>query len=425
MLLELRADNYTVIDSAQVEFGPGLNLLTGETGAGKSILIDALVLLLGGKASADVVRHGEEKATLACVFEATPGAESVLEANGIDAEEDTILLRREITAAGKGRVFVNNQAATVAVLRQLAPELALVHGQAETTASFDAAQQRALLDRFGKSDSKSDSGAEPEAVRSAFSAWGESSRRLRELETSAADRLRMADLWRFQSAEIAEQGITGAEEDAQLEAEKRLLSNAERLRNAAMTAHQHLYEAEQSAETTLGLALRQIEELARFEPRFADAVQQLAGAKAIVEDIDASVRSFAESVGGQPERLAEIEDRLAALDRLKRKYGPTLGEVIVFGAESALKLAEVENHHELLVGLRAEQQQRAAAYRSAASALSAVRLAAAKRLQPLAETQINELAMKVRFAIEVRAKENDERLWTAAGWDEVEFLIAT
>src|SRR5580692_11344402 len=149
MLLELRAENYAVIDHAVAGFGPGLNLLTGETGAGKSILIDALALLLGDKGSADVVRHGAEKAVVSCVFETTPGAEAVLEANGIDVEGDEILLRREIAVTGKGRVFVNNQPATVGVLRQLAPELALVHSQGETLGSFDQAQQRSLLDRFG------------------------------------------------------------------------------------------------------------------------------------------------------------------------------------------------------------------------------------------------------------------------------------
>ena len=132
MLVELRAENYAVIDHAIAVFGPGLNLLTGETGAGKSILVDALALLMGGKASVEVVRHGAEKAVVACVFEATRGAEAILEENGIDAEGNEIILRREILSSGKGRVFVNNQPATVAVLKQLAPELALVHAQSET-----------------------------------------------------------------------------------------------------------------------------------------------------------------------------------------------------------------------------------------------------------------------------------------------------
>jgi DNA repair protein RecN (Recombination protein N) len=416
MLLELRAENYTVIDRAEVQFGPGLNLLTGETGAGKSILVDALVLLLGGKASSDVIRHGQERATLACVFEATPGAQAVLEANGIDAEESTILLRREITLAGKGRVFVNNQPATVAVLRQLGPELASIHAQSETTSSFDGTQQRLLLDRFG--------GFDLQVVRSAFLAWQGTSRRLEELETASADRLRMADLWRFQSAEIADAGISAGDEDLVLEAEKRILSNAERLYTAAMTAHELLYEAEQSAETTVGSALKQVEELARFDPRFAEAAQQLAAAKASIEDVDASVRDFAEEVQGSPDRLASLEDRLAALERLKRKYGPSLPEVIAFGEEARSKLNEVENRDDLLAELRGTLKAEGEIYRAAAKAMSERRRAAAERLRGLAERAIGELAMRARLAVEVRSQE-DERSWTGHGFDAIAFLIAT
>src|SRR6201996_4001452 len=173
MLLELRAENYAVIDHAVAVFGPGLNLLTGETGAGKSILIDALVILLGGKASSDMVRYGAERAVLGCVFESTPGAETILEDNGIDPEGDEILLRREIGANGKGRVFINNQPATVGVLRQLAPELALVHAQSETLVSFDAAQQRGLLDRFGDLNI--------EKVAGAFGKWRQLAAHISEL----------------------------------------------------------------------------------------------------------------------------------------------------------------------------------------------------------------------------------------------------
>ena len=223
MLLELRAENYAVIDRAQAQFGPGLNLLTGETGAGKSILIDALALLLGGKASPDFVRHGAEKAVVSCIFEATPGGLGVLAANGIDAEQDAdvILLRREVAAGGKGRVFINNQAATVGVLRLLAPELALVHAQGETLGAFDQAQQRTLLDRFGA--------VSLDAVAAAHAAWRETQTRLEALQSDEQDRLQRADMWRFQSKEIVQAGIVAEDEDAQLEAEKRVLANAEKL----------------------------------------------------------------------------------------------------------------------------------------------------------------------------------------------------
>ena len=416
MLLELRAENYAVIDRAVANFGLGLNLLTGETGAGKSILIDALQLLLGGKASTDVVRHGAEKAVVGCVFELTPGAEAILEANGIDVESDHILLRREILANGKGRVFVNNQPATVGVLRQLAPELALVHSQGETMGSFDQAQQRTLLDRFG--------GLSHDAVAEAFAAWRSTKDKLEELQSAEQDRLRMAVLWRFQSKEIEQAALTTDDEDVQLEAEKRVLANAEKLYTAAMSAHELLYESESSAETTLGGALKNLEELARYDARFQAPAQQLAAAKAIVEDVDAEVRDFADNINAAPGRLEEIEDRLAALDRLKRKYGQTLAEVIAFGADAARKLVEIENRDALVVELQAKEAQDAAAYRAAATQLSAGRAEAAKKLEKLAEAQINDLAMSTRFRIQITP---DQMLsnWTAHGWDQVECLIAT
>ena len=422
MLLELRAENYAVIDQAVASFGPGLNLLTGETGAGKSILIDALALLLGGKASSDVVRHGAEKAVLGCVFESTPGAAAILEANGIDAGafSDDILLRREIAGGGKGRVFINNQPATVAVLKELAPELGLIHSQGETLGSFDQVQQRLLLDRFG--------GISTEDVAAAYAAWRGTTARLAELEASEQDRLRMADLWRFQSKEIADAAIVAEDEDAQLEAEKRVLANAEKLYTAAMSAHELLYEQEGSAESTLTAALKHLEELARYDPRFAEPAQQLAGAKAAVEDVSAEVRDFAEKVHASPERLEEIEDRLEALDKLKRKYGAGaeggLAAVIQFGEEAARRLAEVENRDALLAELKAQEAKDATAYRRAAKELTAARVAAARRLEKLAVAQINDLAMQVKFRVEV-AFEEEQTGWTEHGWDRIEYLIAT
>jgi DNA repair protein RecN (Recombination protein N) len=416
MLLELRAENYAVIDRAVAAFGLGLNLLTGETGAGKSILVDALVLLLGGKASPDFVRHGADKAVVSCVFELTPGAAAILEANGIDSDTDHILLRREIVANGKGRVFVNNQPATVQVLRQLAPELALVHSQGETLNSFDQAQQRILLDRFG--------GISTDAVAATYAAWNATREKLEELQSAEQDRLRMADLWRFQTREIDQAELTSDNEDAQLEAEKRVLANAEKLYTAAMSAHELLYESENSAETALGSALKHVEELARYDARFQEPAQQLAAAKAAVEDVDAEVRDFADNINAAPGRLEEIEDRLAALDRLKRKYGQTLAEVIAFGADARKKLDEVENRDVLLAELKAKELQDASAYEAAATQLTTTRSDAARRLEKLAEAQINDLAMSTRFNIRVNAQRAQEH-WTAHGWDQVECLIAT
>ena len=415
MLLELRAENYAVIDHAIVLFGPGLNLLTGETGAGKSILVDALALLMGGKASAEVIRHGAEKAVVACVFEATPGADAILEANGLDASGAEIILRREVMQTGKGRVFVNNQPATVAVLRQLAPELALVHAQSETLSSFDQAQQRVLLDRFAA--------VSGEDVARTYMKWKTAAEKLAEMERGEQERLQKADLWSYQSREIAEARLR-AQEDVELEGEKRILANAEKLYTAAMSAFEQLYEGGSSAETTLRAALRNVEELARLDPRFGPAVEQLTSARAMVDDVAEQMRDYSESIHASPERLAEIEDRLALLDRLKRKYGATVDEVIAFGETVAARLAEVEDREGILRGLQADVEAAKQGYAAAADALSQRRQSAAQRLAKNAEKQINELAMKVRFEVTV-SPQSDTAQWTAHGWDSVEYRIAT
>jgi len=415
MLVELRAENYAVIDHAIAVFGPGLNLLTGETGAGKSILVDALALLMGGKGSAEIVRHGAEKAVVACVFESTPSAEAILEENGIDAEGNEIILRREILSNGKGRVFVNNQQATVGVLRQLAPELALVHAQSETLASFDQTQQRILLDRFGAIST--------DEAASGYESWRAAQAKLDDLLTNEQERLRMVDLWSFQAKEIAAANLL-AGEDEKLETEKRVLANAEKLYAAAMGAFDQLYEGGASAEAALRAAGKNLDELARYDEKFNEASQQIASARAIVGDVSSTLRDYAERIDASPERLADIEDRLALLDRLKRKYGKTVDEVIALGEEVQGKLAEVEDRDETLKALRAALAKSADAYRKAAQVLSAQRKTAAAKLAKLAETQINSLAMKVRFEISVTSQEQ-EPAWTVDGWDAVEYRIAT
>ncbi len=415
MLLELRAENYIVVDNVTVAFGPGLNLLTGETGAGKSILIDALALLLGEKASAEIVRHGAERALVACVFEATPGALEILDANGLDAGGEEIILRREITSGGKARVFVNNQPATVSALRALAPELALIHAQSDSLGAFDQAQQRSLLDRSA--------GISTEPVSAAYAAWSNLRGKLATLQSDEQDRLRMADLWRFQAREIDQAQLAPGEEET-LTAEKRVLANAEKLYAAAMGAHDVLYESATSAEVALRAGLKQMEELLRYDARWEEAVQQLTAARATVGDLAEQAREFAEKIQASPERLEEIEDRLAMLDRLKRKYGANVTEVIAYGEQVRGKLDEIENRDQLLADLMAQLAHAADAYQVAAEALTALRTAAAKRLTKRAEMEINQLAMKARFQIDVTAQ-REESTWTAHGWDSIETRIAT
>jgi DNA repair protein RecN (Recombination protein N) len=420
VLVELRLENYAVIDSVVVEFGDGLNLLTGETGAGKSILIDALALLLGDKASTDVIRAGTERAVVAGVFEIEGASEkpveAILEANGLDESDDgSIILRREIALGGKGRVFVNNQPATVAVLRQFAPHLASIHAQNESILSFDGPARLGLLDGFA--------GNQLDPVESAFAVWRGLRARIDELVAGEQDRLRLVDLWLFQKREIEEARLECGE-DERLEAEKRVLANAEKIYNAAMNAFDLLYDGNGSTASSLRAAQKQLEELARYEPRFQEALAALDTARISVEDVGATVRDYAGGIHASPEHLAQVEDRLALIERLKRKYGPSLDEVMQFGAEVARKLSEVENKDEVLRELQAELAKAAEAYLREAKALSKKRAEAARRLEKLVEAEIGDLAMRAAFRIEMTTSE-DEGEWSASGFNQVVYMIST
>jgi DNA repair protein RecN (Recombination protein N) len=415
VLLELRVENYAVIDSLAVEFASGLNLLTGETGAGKSILIDALSLLLGDKASTEMIRHGTEKAVVSGVFEIDEsGLKKTLEENGIEPEGSHIIVKREIAAGGKGRVFVNNQPATVTLLRQVAPALASIHAQNETILAFDGPARLSLLDAYAGID------GHDLAVKHA--AWASIRDRIAEFERDEQDRLRMADLWSFQKKEIESARLEPGE-DVKLETEKRVLANAEKLYGAAQAAYELMYEADSSVLANLSAARKHLEELARFDAKFQDALASIENAKTAIEDASATARDYAEGIDASPERLAEVEDRLALIDRLKRKYGSTVDEIVAYGEDVARKLNELENREDVLRELKKQLEVAAAAYLATAQAISKRRYAVAKDLQRVVEAEINELAMKAQFKIEI-AGSDEPANWTASGFDSVAYLIS-
>jgi len=423
VLAELRLENYAVIDNVAIEFAAGLNLLTGETGAGKSILIDALGLLLGEKASSEVIRTGAERAVVAAVFESEGAAArsiaGILETNGLDAENGSLILRREIAPGGKGRVFINNQPATVAVLKQIAPHLAVIHAQNESIVNFDAAARQELLDAYA--------GVELKEVSGAFAHWKQIRGRIAELEQDEQDRMRLLDLWNFQCREIEEARLRagdGPQEDEQLEAEKRVLANAEKIYGAAINAFDLLYEGNASTSSSLRAAQKHLEELARYEPKFQEALAELESARISVEDVGATLRDYAGGIQASPERLAAIEERLALLDRLKRKYGPTLAETIAFGDDIRRKLLEMENKDQVLLELRAMLAVSAEEYRKAARSVSRKRSEAGRKLEKLVEAEINDLAMRASFRIAVEENEGEEH-WTSSGINQVIYRITT
>jgi DNA repair protein RecN (Recombination protein N) len=414
LLVELRVENYAVIDHVVVEFGAGLNLLTGETGAGKSILIDALAMLMGDKASPEVIRHGAEKAVVSCVFYSeSRQIHRILEENGLDKTSEELILKREISA--KSRAWINNQPATVAVLKQLAPELVSIHAQNETVLAFDPPARLKLLDTFAAINLDS--------LAEKYVKWRELRARIGELQRTEQDRLRLIDLWSFQKSEIDAAKLDPGE-DLRLETERRVLMNAEKLYSAAMSAYDLLYESSNSALTTLRNAARQLEELARYDPQFGESIKLLESARADIEDVSATTRDYADGIDASPERLAEVDDRLAAIDRLKRKYGSSVEEILAFGEDLALKLSEIENREEILRSLRKQLAAAAGDYLAEAQSISRARATAARKLEKLAEAEISELAMKAHFHVEVQASQ-DETNWSPSGLDSVAYLIAT
>src|SRR5439155_3460154 len=285
----------------------------------------------------------------------------------------------------------------------------------ESILAFDGPTRLALLDAFA--------GTQTESTAEAFAQWKTIGNRIAELERDETARLRLLDLWSFQKNEIEDAKLEGGE-DERLETEKRVLANAEKIYAAAMNAFDLLYEGNTSTSSSLRAAQRHIEELARYEPRFREAMEALETARISVEDVGGTLRDYAGGIHASPEHLTEVEDRLALIDRLKRKYGSTLHHVINFGAEVSRKLNEMENKDEVLRQLRAELTNAKEHYIQASWIVSKKRAEAARRLERLVEAEINDLAMKSTFRIESVASE-EEGNWSPSGFDQVAYMIAT
>jgi DNA repair protein RecN (Recombination protein N) len=303
----------------------------------------------------------------------------------------------------------------VAVLKQIAPHLAVIHAQNESIVNFDASARQDLLDAYA--------GVELKDVSAAFAHWKQIRGRIADLEQDEQDRMRLLDLWNFQCREIEEARLR-AGEDEQLEAEKRVLANAEKIYGAAINAFDLLYEGDASTSSSLRAAQKHLEELVRYEPKFQEALAALESARISVEDVGATLRDYAGGIQASPERLAEIEERLALLDRLKRKYGPTLEQTIAFGEDTRRKLSEMENKDQVLLELRGQLALAGDDYRKAARSVSRKRLEAGKKLEKLVEAEINDLAMRASFRIAVDENDGEEH-WTSSGINQVIYRITT
>jgi DNA repair protein RecN (Recombination protein N) len=405
MLRFLSIRHVAVIDSVELEFGPGFNVLTGETGAGKSILVEAVGLLLGGRASADLIRTGEEAAAVEAIFES--GGEE-------------LLVRREITTQGRSRAFVNGNLATAAVLKDLAARLIELHGQHEHQTLLDPSTHLNVLDVFGGLENLLT------PTRDAFETMRAVREEVDRVRKAAADRGARQELAAFQLAELEKGALKADEpdEDAKLAATRQVLASAERVERLCVEGYASLYESDEAVLAGLGAVWKRVAELAALDPQFQPYLDARDSIKAQLEDLAQFLRRYADSIEASPGRLQQVEERLALLERFKRKYGPTLADVLQKREMLRRELADLENSDERITRLEGDFQAARTRYVEAAQVLAGARRQIAIEFARRLERQLGELAME-RTRFDVRfADALPEQAWSAAGIDQAEFYVS-
>jgi DNA repair protein RecN (Recombination protein N) len=405
MLRFLRITHLAVLDSVEVEFDAGLNVLTGETGAGKSILVEAVGLLLGGRASGDLVRTGEESATIEAIFE--------------HAGEE-LLVRREITSQGRSRAFINGTLATAGALKDLSVRLIELHGQHEHQTLLDPSTHVDVIDAFGDLD-------RPVAEASAaFEAMRDRRDELERLRAAAKDRDSRLEFITFQLAELDRAGVKAGEpaEDVELASLRQVLTNAERVERLCMESYTALYERDDAILAGLGQVWRRVAELATLDPRFGPHLEFRDGIKSQLEDLAGFLRQYAAGIEASPARLQQVEERLALLDRLKRKYGPTLADVVARREALGQERSDLARGDDRIAELEREFAGARARYVSAAEQLSAARRRhagafAAGVIHVLQDLAMEQTRFEVRFGPSLPEAE-----WTPRGVDAAEFFVS-
>jgi DNA repair protein RecN (Recombination protein N) len=408
MLRFLRIKHLAVIDSVEVEFDPGLNVLTGETGAGKSILVEAVGLLLGGRASGDLVRTGEDVAAIEAIFES--GGEE-------------LLVRREITSLGRSRAFINGTLATAGALKDLSARLIELHGQHEHQTLLDPATHLHVLDAFGAL------GPLLAPTAAAFEAMRATQDELARVRAAAKDRDARQELIAFQLGELDRAGLkpigSGEPgEDAELGALRQVLASAERVERLCTESYASLYESDEAILSGLGGVWRRVAELAALDPQFKPYLDARDGIKSQLEDLAGFLRKYAENIEASPARLQQVEERLALLERLKRKHGPALADVIARRDALRRELTDLQRGDERIAELERKLAAARAAFVAVAAALSKERRRIAKVFAKQLEALVVELAMD-RTRFDVRFGDAvPESAWDASGADAVEFYVS-
>jgi DNA repair protein RecN (Recombination protein N) len=433
MLAEIAISNLAIIDQLHIKLHAGFNVLTGETGAGKSIIIDALGLLLGGRAQNELIRAGADETRVEGIFTLDPVTRELiapqLEEFGLDAEDDQLILTRELHRAGRNVGRVNGRAVTVSVLQQVGDRLVDIHGQSEHLSLLRVKEHIDFLDRYGSLwEQRAEVARQVRALRKVR-------QELKELQKDAREMARRIDRLTFVIEEINAAKLRPGEEEA-LKEERDLLDHAEVRANLADRAYQALYgsgDDEKGALDLLAEAAQALAGLEKYDPNVQATIEQGETVQALMDDLARTLRQYRDSIEFNPQRLAQVEERLDLIFRLKRKYGDSIEEILQFAKRSAEELATITHSEERIAELREQEGKLLKQAGTLADSLSAARRVAADQLSREIERELQDLGMeKARFGVALNRAEDEHGLivgdqrfaFDSTGLDKVEFLVS-
>lgn len=429
MLANLRVKDYALLDEVNIEFTSGLNVLTGETGSGKSILIGALGLILGGRATSESIRSGEQTAMVEGLFEweIDQPIQNLLAEIGVEAQGRTLIIRREISRDGRNRCTINGCLVTVAVLKKLGGLLVDLHGQHDHQSLLNPKTHQDLLDGFEDIEELKLN------FTDAYECFTGSSELLRELDDKLVATREKEELYRFQLDELNEAGLNLGE-DENLEIERAILENAEHLIRVASDVREALSESDNAIVDGIVQSIRLLEESERIDPTLSEALEGIRGARYQLEDAVDFLQRYRDRIEYDPERLEEVSDRLNLIGQLKRKYGPTLDEVLAYRDQIAIQVGSIDTADESRTQILAEVEKARTKLTKRAENLSEGRKLIARKLECRVEEELGELGMeKTGFKVKITWQESDEGPLRidghnfrvdAQGMDQIEFLIS-
>jgi DNA repair protein RecN (Recombination protein N) len=415
MLTDLTIKNVAIIDTLRIAFKEGLTVLTGETGAGKSIIIDAVGLIMGSRASSDLIRSGEEDATVEALFDisAMPDIRQILLEAGIECE-DELLIKRSLSRSGKNRIFINNAMATLALLTDIAPRLINIYGQHDSQTLLKPENHLRLLDAFAGLDGKR------QEFSQLFSRLAALRVRIDSLESEEREAERRLDLLSYHSEEIARAELKTGEEE-QLEEQRKLLANAEKLGITSNEAFERLYGGDGAILGQLRRISGSIFDLGTIDPSLKELASSLEGAYLQLEDAAITLRDYASRIEADPATLQLTDDRLDLICKMKKKYAPTVEEVLAYKAGIDVELEQLLGRQQNRFDLETERDRLESELKKTGAELTSARAIAAAKLKKALEQEAHQLAMKGAIIEPALERVSEPRL---TGFEKVEFLFS-